>query len=260
MSLFNFGAGVMFATPKIDVNGSTVSNPSPVQFGVLQNITPDETFEFKELYGANQFPVAIGRGKGKLMLKAQLANISAELFNTVLYGLTATSSYEKIYADQTGQAIPTGSTSSDVTPTSPTSIVVADLGVQSAINGVPYTRIGTGGTGPTGGQYQYNNAGVWTFAAFADGGKTPLISYVYSLTAGDAKLITVTNKQMGTAPVFSVDLNTQFQGGSLYVRFPNVTGTKLSAGYKNDDFSIYDLEMQCSQDASGNIAYKYFSQ
>jgi hypothetical protein len=39
-----------------------------------------------------------------------------------------------------------------------------------------------------------------------------------------------------------------------------VTGTKLTGAFKNDDFTIYDLEMQCSQDASGNIAYKYLSQ
>lgn len=253
--LITFGAGSMFATPKIDVNGAAVTVPSPVQFGIMQNITPDETFEYKELYGANQFPVAIGRGKGKMSLKAQIANISAELFNTIYYGVGTSSAAQRIYDDEIGFSIPTG-TPFTVQPTSPTSIVVADLGVQSAVNGIPYTRVSSG---PTGGQYSYAT-GVWTFAS-QDAARTPLINYLYSIASpGDAKLVTVRNSPMGTCPVFAIDLQETFQGMWITVRFPNVVATKLSGGYKNDDFTLYDLEMQASQDASGNIAYKYFSE
>ncbi|MEI6297406.1 MAG: hypothetical protein WCO84_07265, partial [bacterium] len=57
-----------------------------VNFGTLQNITSDINFEIKELYGRNQFPDDVARGKGKIALKASVGEIRAAAFNAVLYG------------------------------------------------------------------------------------------------------------------------------------------------------------------------------
>ena len=59
--MITFGAGVLFGTPLYDATGTAIANPSPIQFGILQDVTVDESWETKELYGDAQFPVAVGR-------------------------------------------------------------------------------------------------------------------------------------------------------------------------------------------------------
>ena len=257
MSVF-FGAGVLFGTPQYTAAGVAVTNPSPIQFGILQNITVDESWETKELYGANQFPVAVGRGKGKVSMTAKAANFNAALVNTFLYGVTATANYEAIYNDLTGTAVPTSPYGVTVEPpgTMTASAWLTDLGVVSAVNGVPYTRVGTGTT-PTAGQYNIGATGVYTFSS-QDYGKTVFISYAYGdtgITSGQ-KLI-VTNQAMGYMPIFSVDLQVQYQGKTLYVRYPKAIASSFTRDYKNDDFSIPEFKIDCFADDSGNISYMW---
>src|SRR5882672_3704584 len=104
--LINFGAGFLFGTPLTNAQGTAIATPSPVQFGILQEVTVDEDFEMKKLYGAGQFPVAVGRGKGSVSIKAKAANFSAELYNTFFYGQTLVPGYFALYNDLTGTAIP----------------------------------------------------------------------------------------------------------------------------------------------------------
>jgi hypothetical protein len=250
--MIQFGAGVLIGTQTIDATGAAVATPTPIQFGILQEVSIDEEFESKLLYGANQYPVAVGRGKGKISLKAKAALINAELFNTFVYGLTLGTAYENVVEDLTGNAIPTGGT---VTPTSATANVVADLGARDG-NGIPFTRVtGT----PTGGEYHYA-AGVWDFGD-VDVGKTAFINYAYSSTGvAAAKSITVTNLPMGYSPFFQVDLRGSYQGKTVYTRYPNATSTKLSMTMKNDDFTIPEFDIECFADSNGNIAYKWFSE
>lgn len=246
--MFTFGAGVMFGTPLQDATGAAISNPSPIEFAVLQDVTVDESYELKELYGAYQFPVAVGRGKGKMNMKAKAANINAQLANTFLYGLTLTAGYEAIIADRTGTAVPTSPYA--ITPT--TATVAAELGVTSAVNGVPYTRVASS---PTAGQYSYA-AGTWTFSSL-DQAKTVFISYAYNKPAGSAsgKYLPIQNLLMGVAPVFQVDLQQQYLGKTWYLRFPQCISTKFSRTYKNDDFTIPEFDIDSFADAAGNIAY-----
>ena len=254
--MFTFGAGVMIGTQTIDGSGNSVTLPSPIQFGVLQEVTPDESFELKKLYGANKFPVAVAQGKGSVSLKAKLANINAELHNTFFYGLTLTNTFQSIYNDLSGTSVPTSP--GNITPTIHGTALV-DLGVVSAINGVPYTRVAAS---PTGGQYMFTAAsGLYTFDPVHDFGKTVFINYAYgdaSVTAG--RLLTVTNQLMGVQPVFAVDLAARYLGKSIYIHYPQVVATKLSRTWKNDDFTIYDFDMEAFADSSGNINYQYYSE
>jgi len=254
--MIQFGAGVLIGTQTIDASGNAVTVPSPIQFGILQDVTIDESFESKLLYGANQYPVAVGRGKGKVDIKAKAALINAELFNTFVYGMASLgSTYENVYEDLTGTSIPTAGTT--VTPTSATANVVADLGARDG-NGTPYRRVtGT----PTGGQYTYSG-GSWIFSDI-DGGidKKVFINYAYSSTGvASAKSITVVNLPMGYSPFFTVDLRSSYQGKTMYFRYPNATSSKLSMTWKNDDFTVPEFDIECFADANGNISYKYFSE
>lgn len=252
--MITFGAGIMIGTQTYDGNGNAVAVPTPIQFGILQEVTPDESFELKKLYGQYKFPVAVGQGKGTMSLKAKLANISAELHNTFMYGLSLASTYEAIYDDQTGTLITTA-LGEIITPTL-NGTALADLGVVSAVNGVPYTRVATA---PTSGQYGYQSGtGAWFFSA-VDAGKKVFIDYAYgnsAITTG--KNLVLTNQLMGLQPVFAVDLQTRYLGKTLYIHYPQVVATKLSRSWKNDDFTIYDLEMEAFADVNGVVADMYY--
>ena len=94
-----FGAGAMFAIPLSDASGNAIANPSPVQFGILQTVTVDDSNEIKELYGANAYPVDIGRGKGKVSIKAKFAAINAQLYNETYFGQTLVAGYDALVID-----------------------------------------------------------------------------------------------------------------------------------------------------------------
>src|SRR5208282_2303169 len=134
-----FGAGALFAIPINDALGNSLTaNPSPVQFGILQDVTIDDSTEVKELYGANSYPVDVGRGKGKIMIKAKFASINALLFNSTYYGQTLVAGYDALYNDLTGTVVPTGVGATAINIVAPTggnlgghtSIFARDLGVQ----------------------------------------------------------------------------------------------------------------------------------
>ena len=63
MPNFQFGSGSLFATP---IGGNQGANPTPIQFGTLQDVSLDVSFAMKELYGQNQFAEQVARGKGKI--------------------------------------------------------------------------------------------------------------------------------------------------------------------------------------------------
>jgi hypothetical protein len=258
-----FGAGALFAVPLADASGNTITNPSPVQFGILQDVTIDDSSEIKELYGANQYPVDIGRGKGKVSIKAKFASINALLYNTVYYGQTLVAGYDALYNDLTGTVIPTGigATSIHIVPPS-TGVFARDLGVQAAdpyggVGGVPYTRVASS---PTSGQYSLSGA-TYTFSDL-DVGKTVFINYEYTNASlpATAQKMTVVNLPMGSAPTFQAIFMAKRQttGETWFTRFPNCVATKLTRDFKNDDFTIPDFEASAFADSLGNIQYQGF--
>lgn len=235
-----FGAGVLIGTPLTDGSGAAISNPSPIEFGILQEVAIDDSWEYRTLYGASQYPVAAGRGKASGLLKAKAANINAALYNAFLFGVGLTTEYQSLYKDLTGTTIPTSP--HVVTPTGVGS-VVGDLGVilTDPIAGVPFTRVASS---PTGSQYAFSStAGEYTFAS-QDYGKTVYINYSYhnaSPTSG--KRLQIVNQLMGVMPTFQCDVMRRFNGKTEYRRYYNCLATKFSANAKNDDFMIADLEI-----------------
>lgn len=262
MAVDYFGAGVLFATPLYDASGNAVAIPSPVQFGIVQGVTIDDEAEVKELYGALGYPVDIGRGKQKISIKCQQAQVTAELFNAVYFGQTIVAGYDAVYNDLTGSVIPTGAgaTSIHVTPTAPTggtSTYVADLGVQDG-NGVPYTRVASS---PTSGQYALGSSAggaTYTFSDL-DVGKLVFINYQYSNSTNPptGKLLTINNLPMGQVPVFSAQFFNKRNGRTHWRKFPSCVATKLSMAFKNDDFVVPDFEISCFADPNTGIVQQF---
>lgn len=247
MSQFLFGSGILWGTPLTDANSNAIANPSPVQFGTLQDCSIDMSFDTKMLYGQNQFPVAVGRGKGKMSGKAKIAQVNGMLYNSIFFGqtLSAGTLVSDVY-DTTGAAIP--ATPYTITVTPPGSGAWSrDLGVKNA-NGVPMTCVA--GT-PTTGQYAVT-AGAYLFAA-ADTGLTVYISYQYTATSAGAKKLVIANLPMGYAPTFKTDLLLPYQGKSLVLTLGSCVGSKLSMATKQDDFAIPEFDFDAFADSNGNI-------
>ena len=250
-----FGAGVLVGTPLTDYAGNAIANPTPVQFGVAQEISLDISFDTKMLYGNLQFPVAVGRGKGKVSGKVKAAQVNGALFNSIVFGQSLVSSIINDVYDTTGMLIPatpftiTASTTSTLT----TFIIPnagtwsADLGVRNA-NNLPMTRVASG---PTTGQYTVA-AGIYVFAT-ADVGTQVFISYQYTATSTTAKNSTIVNPLLGYAPSFRADIYLPFAGKSLIVTLPNCIASKLSMATKLDDFMIPEFDFEAFANSSGQV-------
>lgn len=246
--MYSFGAGILWGTPLQDADGNAIANPSPLLFGTLQDVSLDISSETKTLHGQNQYPVAVGRGKGKISGKAKVASFYAAFWNTVFFGQTLTAGLIGAVYETAGATVPTTPFIITVTPPS-SGAYAGDLGVIDA-NGKPMVRVASS---PTTGQYIVNTStGAYTFST-ADAGKVVYINYKYTATVTGAQKQTIVNKPMGYAPTFKVDLLQTYLGKQLTISIPNAIGTKLGLATKLDDFMIPEFEFEGFADAAGNV-------
>lgn len=248
-----FGAGILYATQTADATGAAVANASatPVQFGTLQDISGDMSFEEKLLYGSYQLPIAVGRGKGKFNFKAKQAAINGSILGDLFFG-TGSSAGIKNVVDNFAAAVP-GSVAYTITIAPPsTGTYAKDLGVISASTGLPFKKVASG---VATGQYSVNETtGVYTFAS-ADANAAVLISYEYTATSTSAKYGTISNQLMGYAPTFSARLHMTFQGKPFTLALNACVASKFSLPMKNDDFTIPEFDFSAFVDGTGNIGY-----
>jgi len=241
--MFTFGSGFLFGVP---VGGNQAPNPTPVQFGTLQEVSLDISADIKELYGQNQFADDIAVGKRKVTGKAKLGRINGILLNQLLFGATSTVGSVKYARDEAG-TIP-ASTPWTVTATN-SATFGEDLGVKYAATGVSLTKVASG---PTTGQYSVA-AGVYTFAA-ADTGLGVRMSYSYdpaSQTTGTT--VPVSNQPMGYSPIVEVHLYNNYEASQYGLRLYSCRFTKLSLATKQEDFLIPELDFSASANAAGNV-------
>lgn len=236
--MYSFGSGVLIGTR------SDVANATPVNFGLVQEVTIDQSASVKEIYGQFQYPLAGARGTIKTTGKAKVARISGLAFANLYYGITPA-------AGQTATAF---AEAASVPANSPYTITAAnaadfidDEGVVYAASGLPLTKVASN---PSDGQYSVA-AGVYTFAA-ADSGKAVLASYTYAIASGGQK-IAVTNQLIGTTPTFQALFYTTFQGQAVTLKLNNCISSKLSFGTKLEDFAMPEFDFSCFADASGNV-------
>jgi hypothetical protein len=243
---FGFGSGVVWGTPLLDAFGNSNATPTPVLLGVLQDISVDFSGDLKELYGQNQAPVAIARGKMKITGKAKWAQVSMSAIASLYFGQAVTTALVSDVYDMTGATIP--ATPFTITPTVPSSGTWSfDLGVRDTA-GNNYTRVASG---PTTGQYSVT-AGAYLFAA-ADTGKTVFISFQYTATSTTAKTSLIANLPMGYAPTFRTDFFNGFHGNAQTMTLFNCVASKFSLATKLDDFVTQELDFGAFADSAGRL-------
>ncbi len=77
--MFVFGSGVLMGIP---------STGTPINFGLVQEVSLDFAITNKPLFGQNRFPVAIGQGTTKISGKAKVAKLSGLAIGQLFFGLT----------------------------------------------------------------------------------------------------------------------------------------------------------------------------
>ena len=237
--MYSFGSGVLLGTR------TDIANATPVNFGLVQEVTIEETATIKELTGQFQRPVAIARGTIKTHGKAKVARISGIAFANLFYGVTPSA----------GQLATSFGEAGTVPATGPFTVTVAnaatftdDEGVLYAATGLPLTKVASA---PAAGQYSVSVSGVYTFNS-ADAGKALLISYTYTLAVVGQKF-TVANQLLGTTPTFQAVFYTTFQGQAILLKLNNCTSNKLSFHTKLEDFVMPEFDFSCFADAAGNV-------
>jgi hypothetical protein len=249
--MITFGAGKLIAVPTTDASGNAIAVPTPVAVAVLQDVTVDIDYETKTLHGAQQFAVAVARGKGKIGWKAKTGDFDAGVLGSLLLGQTPTAARKSAVVDSP-YVVP-ASTPYTITIAPPdTGVFVADLGVTNVITGQPMKRVASV---PTTGQYSLTAAGIYTFAA-ADTGVALLISYEYSIASSvGSKLFSISNPLMGYTPSFSALFYNEYMGKKLVMKLNACVMGKNGLPFKNTDFTMVDMDAEAFADASGSVGY-----
>ena len=249
MTHYAFGSGTLWATPVTDSAGAEIVTPTPVLFGTLQDVSIDVQFESKQLYGQQQFPVAIARGKGRVSGKARFAQISGQMFSSVFFGQSLESGQTSHVYDTTGSVIPeTGGT---ITVTPPNSgQFIEDLGVVSR-DGTPLIRVTTA---PQAGEYKLSTSslGLYEFAS-SDQGKTVFINYQYEASSPDAKKQTIRNLPLGQSPNFRADLFNSHGNKAISVTLYHCIANKLHLATRLDDFMIPEFDFDAFANSEGDV-------
>lgn len=239
MAVYSFGSGTLFGTR------TDIANATPVKFGALQDVSVEFNFTLKELHGQFQFPLAVGRGTGKIQGKAKFAQINGITFNTLFFGQPQAAGQLSTSVSE-AQAVPAASPFTLNAANAAT--FASDLGVIYAATGLPLTKVASA---PTQGQYAVSSAGVYTFGS-GDSGAAILLSYTYS-AASVGNTATISNQLLGSAPTFQANFFETFQGKQVTLQLNQCVAQKLSLATKLDDFTIPEFDFSAFADASGNL-------
>lgn len=242
-----FGSGFLIATPLVTSGVAT-----PRQFAQLQDVSVDESFESKPLYGNNKFPLAVAQGKGKIDIKAKMALVDpkayAQIFNL---GTLTTSAGEALSFNELFSVPPASGPYTYTAANAGSAGVnfVEDYGVQYVAGGLQLDKVASG---PTVGQYSVSSLGVYTFSA-SDAGVAMQVSYRYATTTGFVNK--VTNTLLGQQTFFEMILSSTGPTGQLLRRFPSCLSTKLSRSTKQDDWMIPEMDISAFADVNGNVYF-----
>lgn len=241
--MYQFGVGALFAK---------FSDGTSVEFGTLQDCSVDFSFDKKELYGRNQFPVKVARAKGKVDCKATYADIKAEALNLVLNGTISTG--ELKVAEPVNTTVPSGGSVTISVPTGGTLNQVLKVYDVSGATKVPMTPVSAT---PTAAGTYYVNSGAIEFYT-SDVGKT--VQYQYDYTVATGKTVEIKNGMMGTAPVFEAEFYAALDGNPITLVMNNCTSEKLTMNFKNEDFVIPDFSFSAFSDAADVVGHIYLSE
>lgn len=244
-----FGSGVLYGIPNA---GNLAPTPTPMQFGILQEVSVEFKADLKKLFGQSQFPLAKARGKINVTAKGKMGSLDPLFFSQLYFGIATTAGVNRpVYNEQHAIA-------ASVSPTELTA--TEDLGVLNATTGQPMINCGSGT--PSAGQYKFTPgpSAAYTFnSTDVTSGFPVLLNYVWpDSTHGDT--LSITNQLMGYAPEFQAILYNNFRGSLFALQLNSCVMGSVSIPTKQEDFWIADFDLEATADVSGNIGSIYSDQ
>jgi hypothetical protein len=235
-----FGPGTVTVTP------ANVSNPTPYNIGLAEEISYEESFTNRLLFGQNRRAIAVGAGTIKATGKIKAARWSLSALSWILYG-TAPTTGQTTTAVAESQTVPAVSTYTITVANAAT--FSADQGVVYQANFKPLTRVASG---PTVGQYSVNTTtGVYTFGA-ADASAKVYITYNYTVASNSYSLLGGP-QLIGPTVTFSLNITTtdptNNNVGTLQIF--NAVVEKWTFGNKLEDFNMPEIDYQAYANPAG---------
>lgn len=241
--MFEFGSGTLWGFP---VAGNTATNPTPMKFGTLQDVSLDISGDVKQLYGQKQFPEAVARGKCKITGKAKFASINGKMLNDLFFGQPLVAGMVKVALDEVESVVAGSATVANAAQ------FVQDWGVRYAATGLPLTKVPSA---PALGQYS-QTGGTYTFNTGDNGTSNILISYTFGAAASGTQL-NIKNQLMGFAPTIQVLLETVYNTNQFSILLYSVVASKLSFATKQEDFIIPEFDFEAFANAAGQVIDMY---
>lgn len=234
-----FGPGALYVTR------TDIANSTPVNIGYAQELTVDLNYNFKELFGQNQFPLVTARSTAKASGKIKAATISGLAWNTVFFGQSFAPGALLAALGEAG-SVPAESTYTITV--SHSADYVSDLGVLFANTGLPLIKVASA---PAAGQYS-EAAGTYTFNS-AQASAAVLISYLYDTNGASGQTLSVQNELIGDTPTFKLNYVTTLNGNTYSIVIYQCIGTKLTQAFKLEDFMLPEFDFSFFQADNGKI-------
>jgi hypothetical protein len=236
--MFEFGSGTLWGFP---VSGNVATNPTPMRFGTLQDVSLDISADVKQLYGQKQFPEAVARGKCKITGKSKFASINGKILNDLFFGQSLVTGMTQVSLDESLTVAAATVTLSHA------ATFVQDWGVRYSATGLPLIRVASA---PAQGQYSISGS-TYTFNA-SDNGAVVLVSYTFSVAASGTQM-NIKNQLMGFAPTIQVLLETVYNNSQFSVLLYAVVASKLTFTTKQEDFIIPEFDFEAFANAAGQV-------
>lgn len=233
--MYHFGIGFLSAIP-------SGANPTPIQFGLVKDISLDVSIKMVKERGQYQHVIAVGRGETDITGKAGSVSIFGGALGQIM-GVTPTTGSTLGVPGEVG-TIPAPSGPYTITVTNSATFSV-DYGVLNLTTGLFMTRVASG---PTTGQYSVS-AGVYTFAA-ADASNKVSIAYSYTAAAA-GKTTPVTNTVMTINTGIAMVAYGPVYGGKCFgLKLYSTHWPKLSFALKPSDFTMQNVEFFAAEDGT----------
>jgi len=246
MAQRSFGSGKLF------LQRTDIPNATPTKFADLQDVSVDFSGTNEDVYGEGQYPVATGRGKGKIACKAKSAQIQSRVFADLYFGAPLNAG-RSAFAQAEAGIIPSVAVAGVYAlPVANAANFQKDLGVLYAASNIPFQRVATA---PAVGQYTVDANGIYNFAA-ADEGVPVVFNYLW-LDASKGQTMTYMNPDQGIQPIFSASLATSYtssagQKGTVLTLYACISD-KLSLATKQAGWMIPEFDFSAQADDAGRI-------
>ena len=237
---FIFGPGKFYAIPNVTV-------PTPISFGVPQNMEVDFKRDIKRLFGENQLPVDIASGELAVTGKATMGTAQGDIVAQLLMGVTPTPGQEPWISKEAGT-----SSSLNVITVANSTAFDTDLGVIDVASGVPMTRVAS--TAPTSLEY-YEAAGVYTLSS---AGVAAKVSYLY--TAAGGQIVNMTNQPMGKTGNFQSVMAWLWSTEKMTIQLNNCMASDFGMQTVLDDYTKPTFGFEAGTDTNDTLGFMSFAE